>query len=97
MRLNHPAPYLIPSVRWYDTQKSQGPTEREDPEVRKDVKQEILGRRTPPAFAFLLDLETALVDEVEGLYRVAAVDDARDVDLVRALADHLDVDIAFGE
>jgi hypothetical protein len=44
-----------------------------------------------------LDLETALMDEVEGLEGVAGVEDARDVDLVRALADHLDVHIFLRE
>ena len=44
-----------------------------------------------------LDVEAALVDEVEGLHGVAAVDDARDVDLVRTLAYHLDVDVALAQ
>ena len=42
-----------------------------------------------------LDLETALMYEVESLDCVTAVDDARNVDLVRALADHLNVDISL--
>lgn len=37
------------------------------------------------------------MDEVERLDGVAAVDDARDVDLVRALGDHLDVDVPAAE
>ena len=53
--------------------------------------------RTSPAFTLGLDLQTALVNEVEGLDGVAPVDDARDVDLVRALADHLDVHVALAE
>lgn len=53
--------------------------------------------RTATAFAFLLDLEAALVDEVERLDGVAAFDDTRDVDLVRALAYHLDVHVALPE
>ena len=48
--------------------------------------------RTSPSLALGLDLQAALVDEVEGLDGVAPVDDARDVDLVRALADEIDVD-----
>ena len=54
-------------------------------------------RRTSPALAFLRELEASLVDEVEGLDGVAPVDDARDVDFVRALAYHLDVDVALAE
>lgn len=37
------------------------------------------------------------MDEVERLDGVAALDDARDVDLVRALADHLDVHVPLRE
>ena len=37
------------------------------------------------------------MDKVEGLDGVAGVEDARDVDLVRALADHLDVNVALRE
>jgi hypothetical protein len=37
------------------------------------------------------------MDEVEGLEGVTGVEDARDVDLVRALADHLDVHIFLRE
>jgi len=37
------------------------------------------------------------MDEVERLDGIAPVDDARDVDLVRALADHLNVHVALRE
>lgn len=37
------------------------------------------------------------MDEVQRLYRVARVDDARDVDLVCTLADHLDVHVSLPE
>ena len=37
------------------------------------------------------------MDEVECLDRVSRVDDTRDVDLVRALADHLDVDLSVAQ
>lgn len=47
--------------------------------------------------SFGLDLETALMDDVERLDGVAALDDARDVDLVRALAYHLDVHVPLRE
>ena len=55
------------------------------------------GARTSPSFSLWLDLQAALVDEVEGLDGVTPVDDARDVDLVRALADHLYVYVPFGK
>lgn len=35
------------------------------------------------------------MNEVEGLDGVAGVEDARDINLVRALADHIDVHIAL--
>lgn len=41
-----------------------------------------------------LNLQTTLVDQVKCLHRVPSVDDARDVNLRCALADHLDVDVA---
>ena len=37
------------------------------------------------------------MDEVEGLDGVAAVDDTRDIDLIRTLADHLDVHVPLPE
>ena len=37
------------------------------------------------------------MDEVEGLDCIAGVEDARDVNLVRALADHLDIHITLRE
>ena len=37
------------------------------------------------------------MDEVESLDGIAPVDDARDIDLVRSLTDHLDIDIALTE
>ena len=54
-------------------------------------------RQTAALGALGLDLETTLMDEVEGLDGVAGVEDARDVDLVRALADHLDVHVTLRE
>ena len=42
-----------------------------------------------------LDLKTTLMDKVEGLDRVTAVDNTRNIDLVRALADHLNVDVSL--
>lgn len=53
--------------------------------------------RTSPSLPFGLDLQTTLVDEVECLHRVPAVDHAGDVDFVRALADHFDVHVALAE
>lgn len=53
--------------------------------------------RTSPSLALGLDLQAALVDEVEGLDGVAPVDDARDVDLVRALAYHLNVHVPLAQ
>ena len=46
---------------------------------------------------FGFDLETALMDEVECLDGVATIEDTRNVDLVCALADHLDVDVPLRE
>lgn len=43
------------------------------------------------------NLEAALVYKVECLNRVSSVDDTRDVNLVRALTDHLNVDAALSE
>lgn len=53
--------------------------------------------RTSASLALGLDLQTALMNEVQGLDGVAPIDDARDVDLVRALAYHLDIDVALAE
>ena len=53
--------------------------------------------RTSPPLALRLDLQAALMDEVESLDGIAPVDDARDIDLVRALADHLDVHVPLAE
>ena len=51
--------------------------------------------RTSPPLALRLDLQAALMDEVESLDGIAPVDDARDINLVRALADHLDVHVTL--
>ena len=42
-------------------------------------------------------LQTVTMHEVERLRGVFAVDDARNVDLARALADHFNVHVALGE
>ena len=52
---------------------------------------------TPTPRRFGLDLQTALVNEVQRLDRVALLDDAGDVDLARALGYHLDVHVPLGE
>jgi len=53
--------------------------------------------RTSALGPFGFDLETALMDEVERLDGVATIEDARNVDLVCALADHLDVNVPLRE
>lgn len=54
-------------------------------------------RLASPLRTLGLNLQTGLVDEVKRLGSVASVNDARDVDLVRALRYHLDVDVALRE
>ena len=55
------------------------------------------GGLTPTLCTLRFDLETALVDEVQGLDGIPAVDDAGDVYFVRPLADHFDVHVALAQ
>ena len=47
--------------------------------------------------ALWFDLETTLMDQVQRLDGVPALYDTGNIDLARALTDHLNVDIALGE
>lgn len=62
------------------------------------MKEETCGHPlTSTLCALRSDLQTTLVDEVQSLDSVPPLYDTRDVDLVRALTDHLDVHVSLSE
>ena len=79
------------------TQNNQGPT------VRCETVSVVADRRglydllTSTAPLLDLDLQTTLVDQVEGFDGVPALYHARDIHFTRALTNHLDVDVPLRE
>ena len=52
---------------------------------------------TSPLWPFRLHLQTTLMYKVKSLDSIPSLDDTRDIDLVRALTNHLDVDIPVSQ
>ena len=52
---------------------------------------------TSPLWSLRLHLQTTLMYKVKSLDSIPSLDDTRDIDLVRSLTDHLDIDIALTE
>ena len=52
---------------------------------------------TSPLWSLRLHLQTTLMYKVKSLDSIPSLDDTRDIDLVRALTNHLDVDIPVSQ